>query len=205
VLKRFFQHDSRAPEAQTAVVLDRTSRSCRCGVSPLWGRVDRGPRAWLRTTAEACEDAGMRERHPSDPLPMKPSDEPEVEPLQFVVRENAQGEQTLDLVEGSFEQSYRVGGVFTTKLFVDLCRSRGLLPYRHRRQRSDTICVRASLSEHEAPRNSQPRAFFLRRCASLGSSACGASLESRRCPRVRAAALQLQLTTCPCSLCHGGL
>ena len=92
----------------------------------------------------------MRERHPPDLLPTKPSDEPEVEPLQFVVRENAQGEQTLDLVEGSFEQAYRVGGVFTTKLFVDLCRSRGLLPYRHRRQRSGTICVRASLSEHEA-------------------------------------------------------
>jgi len=92
----------------------------------------------------------MSERHPSDPLPTTPSDEPEVEPLQFVVRENAQGEQILDLVEGSFERSYRVGGAYTTKLFVDLCRSRGLLPYRHRRQHSGTICVRASLSEHEA-------------------------------------------------------
>ena len=49
-----------------------------------------------------------------------------------MVRENAHGEQTL--VEGSFEQSCRIGGAYTTKLFVDLCRSRGLLPYRHRRQ-----------------------------------------------------------------------
>jgi hypothetical protein len=67
-----------------------------------------------------------------------------------VVRENAQGEQTLDVVEGSFEQSYRIGGTYTTKLFVDLCRSRGLLPYRHRRQHAGTICVRASMHEHDA-------------------------------------------------------
>jgi hypothetical protein len=100
--------------------------------------------------AKACEDAGMMERHPPDPLPTKASDEPEVEPLQFVIQQNAKGEQTLDLVEGSFEQSYRVGGEYTTKLFVELCRGRGLLPYRHRRQHSGTICVRASLSEHEA-------------------------------------------------------
>jgi hypothetical protein len=92
----------------------------------------------------------MTERQPPAPLPTKASDEPEIEPLQFVVRENAHGEQTLDVVEGSFEQSYRIGGAYTTKLFVDLCRSRGLLPYRHRRQHSGTICVRASLREHDA-------------------------------------------------------
>ena len=92
----------------------------------------------------------MTERQPPAPLPTKASDEPEIAPLQFVIRENAQGEQTLDVVEGSFEQSYRIGGTYTTKLFVELCRSRGLLPYRHRRQHAGTICVRASLHEHEA-------------------------------------------------------
>ena len=49
----------------------------------------------------------LRERQPPVP-PMKASDEPEIEPLQFVVRENAHGEQILDVVEGSFEQSYRI-------------------------------------------------------------------------------------------------
>jgi hypothetical protein len=92
----------------------------------------------------------MGERHAPEQMPTKESDEPEVEPLQFVVRENEQGEQILDLVEGSFERSYGVGGVHTTKLFAELCRSRGLLPYRHRRQHKGTICLRASLSEHEA-------------------------------------------------------
>ena len=92
----------------------------------------------------------MTERQPPAPSPSEASADPEIEPLRFVVRENAQGEQTLDVVEGSFEQSYRIGGTYTTKLFVDLCRSRGLLPYRHRRQHSGTICVRASLHEHDA-------------------------------------------------------
>jgi len=92
----------------------------------------------------------MTERQPPAPVPTRTSDEPEIEPLRFVVRENAQGEQTLDVVEGSFEQSYRIGGTYTTKLFLDLCRSRALLPYRHRRQHAGTICVRASLHEHDA-------------------------------------------------------
>lgn len=92
----------------------------------------------------------MTERQPPAPPPTRASDEPGIEPLRFVVRENSQGEQTLDIVEGSFEQSYRIGGTYTTKLFVDLCRSRGLLPYRHRRQHAGTICVRASMHEHDA-------------------------------------------------------
>jgi hypothetical protein len=92
----------------------------------------------------------MTERQPPTSLPTKTSDEREIEPLQFVVRENSQGEQTLDVVEGSFEQSYRIGGAYKTKLFADLCRSHGLLPYRHRRQHAGTICVRASLRQHDA-------------------------------------------------------
>ena len=92
----------------------------------------------------------MTDRQPPPSLLKKTSDEPEIEPLQFVLRDDGQGEQTLDLVEGSFEQSYRIGGTYTTKLFVDLCRSHGLLPYRHRRQHAGTICVRASLHEHDA-------------------------------------------------------
>lgn len=92
----------------------------------------------------------MTERQPPAPLPTRASDEPEIEPLRFVARDNAQGEQTLDVVEGSFEQSYRIGDTYTTKLFVALCRSRGLLPYRHRRQHAGTICLRASLHEHGA-------------------------------------------------------
>ncbi len=73
-----------------------------------------------------------------------------VEPLRFVETRDAQGEPTLEVIEGAFERSYRVGDGHTTKLFLALCRSRELLPYRHRRQHAGTVCVRATLSEHEA-------------------------------------------------------
>ena len=73
-----------------------------------------------------------------------------VEPLRFVETRGADGTPTLEVVEGSFEQSYRVGDVHGTKLFMALCRSRELLPYRHRRQHAGTICVRATFTEHNA-------------------------------------------------------
>ena len=73
-----------------------------------------------------------------------------VEPLRFVETRSADGAPTLEVVEGSFEQSYRVGDAHGTKLFLALCRSRELLPYRHRRQHAGTICVRATFTEHNA-------------------------------------------------------
>ena len=59
------------------------------------------------------------------------------------------GEMTAEVVEGSFEQVYRIGESFTTPLFLALCRSRGLLPYRRRRQHAGTVCVRATLTDHD--------------------------------------------------------
>ena len=73
-----------------------------------------------------------------------------VEPTRFVEGADADGQPTIEIVEGSFEQSYRVGDTHSTKLFLALCRSRGLLPYRHRRQHAGTICVRATLTDHNA-------------------------------------------------------
>ena len=93
-------------------------------------------------------------RDPEQPAAPRSFDDDEptspIEPAQVVVRDDGRGGQTLDVVEGTFEQSYRIGDSYMTKLFVDLARSRGLLPYRHRRQHAGTICVRASLSEHNA-------------------------------------------------------
>jgi hypothetical protein len=56
----------------------------------------------------------------------------------------------LDVISHPLEQSYRVGDAHRTKLFLALCRSRGLLPYRHRRSHAGTISVRASIAEHDA-------------------------------------------------------
>ena len=88
-----------------------------------------------------CEPRAMS----TDGPPIPPS-----QPLRFVVRENERGEQTLDLVEGTYEQVYRLGDEHSTSLFLALSRSKGLLPYRRPRQHDGTICVRATLTEHDA-------------------------------------------------------
>jgi len=72
-----------------------------------------------------------------------------VPPLRFIETRDAQGEPTLDIVESPYEQTYRVGDVHATKLFLALCRSQELMPYRHRRQHAGTICVRATTPEHQ--------------------------------------------------------
>ncbi|HET8931998.1 MAG TPA: hypothetical protein VFN67_01095 [Polyangiales bacterium] len=95
-----------------------------------------------------------RERQPPPPPVSGPEHDPScrfyVEPARFVEGTDADGQPTIEIVEGSFEQSYRVGDTHSTKLFLTLCRSRGLLPYRHRRQHAGTICVRATLTDHNA-------------------------------------------------------
>lgn len=70
--------------------------------------------------------------------------------VQFVVARDEAGEGALDVVSAPLEQTYRVGDEHGTRLFVALCRSRGLLPYRHRRNHAGTISVRASMAEHDA-------------------------------------------------------
>lgn len=89
----------------------------------------------------ACDVGGMSSERPSSP--------PE-SPMQFVVVEDEHGTPTLGVREGSFEQTYRVGDRHAVTLFLALSRSRGLLPYRRARQHEGTICVRATLTEHDA-------------------------------------------------------
>ncbi|MEY4577067.1 MAG: hypothetical protein RL701_1770 [Pseudomonadota bacterium] len=68
----------------------------------------------------------------------------------FVVAPDGAGKATLDVISAPLEQTYRIGEEHGTRLFLALCRSRGLLPYRHRRSHAGTISVRASLAEHDA-------------------------------------------------------
>jgi hypothetical protein len=75
---------------------------------------------------------------------------PPARPTQFVVVEDEHGKPTLDVIEGTFEQVYRVGEHHSVALFLALSRKKGLLPYRRPRQRDGTVCVRATLSEHDA-------------------------------------------------------
>ena len=64
--------------------------------------------------------------------------------------EDEHGTPKLDIVEGTFEQTYRVGEHHSVALFLALSRAKGLLPYRRARQHEGTVCVRTTLSEHDA-------------------------------------------------------
>jgi hypothetical protein len=92
-----------------------------------WARTVRGP--------------GREQRPPVDP-PTRPT--------QFVVGEAEHGNPKLEVVEGTFEQTYRVGDHHSVALFLSLSRAKGLLPYRRARQHEGTLCERAALSEHDA-------------------------------------------------------
>lgn len=78
----------------------------------------------------------------------RPSIPPE-RPLQIVVGTDEHGAPKLDVIEGAFEQTYRVGGHHSEALFLALSRKKGHLPYRHARQRAGTVSLRATLSEHD--------------------------------------------------------
>ncbi len=75
---------------------------------------------------------------------------PPTRPTRFVVCEDERGNPKVDVVEGTFEQTYRVGEPHSIALFLALSRSKGLVPYRRARQHEGTVSVRASLSEHDA-------------------------------------------------------
>lgn len=91
--------------------------------------------------AQLCDARGVSSDRPSIP-PARPT--------QFVVVEDEQGQPKLDVIEGTFEQTYRVGEHHSVALFLALSRKRGHLPYRRARQHEGTVCVRATLSEHDS-------------------------------------------------------
>ena len=64
--------------------------------------------------------------------------------------EDEHGTPKLDLIEGTFEQTYRVGEHHSVALFLALSRKKGFLPYRRPRQHEGTLSVRATLTEHES-------------------------------------------------------
>ena len=74
---------------------------------------------------------------------------PAVTPLEFVVTRGS-GRPGLDVREGEFEQVYSVDDMYSRLLFIGLCRQEGTTVYRRPRQRVVTLCVRTTLSKHNA-------------------------------------------------------
>ena len=84
-------------------------------------------------------DSRARQRDAGDQRAQHEANTRPIHGIEFVVARGEAGEATLDVVSAPLEQTYRVGDAHSTRLFLALCRSRGLLPYR-----------RASIVEHDA-------------------------------------------------------
>jgi hypothetical protein len=95
-------------------------------------------------------DSRDSQREPGDKLEQHDAGTSPIHGVEFVVARDEAGDATLDVINHPLEQTYRIGDAHGTKLFLALCRSRGLLPYRHRRSHAGTISVRASIAEHDA-------------------------------------------------------
>jgi hypothetical protein len=73
-----------------------------------------------------------------------------VTPARYVIAAHQDGARTLEVVEGEFEQRYGVGNDYGRTLFIAVCRVHGVRPYRRPRLQRTTVCVRATLSKHDA-------------------------------------------------------
>jgi hypothetical protein len=73
----------------------------------------------------------------------------DVTSMRFVIAEREDGQRILDVVEGEFEQVYRVGDEYSTFLFVALCQREGVKAYRRPRQHAGTVCARTTATTHE--------------------------------------------------------
>lgn len=77
---------------------------------------------------------------------------PAVTPLELVVTPGDGGLSTtkVDLRESEFEQSYNLQTPYSYSMFLALCRCEGLRAYKRPRQRATTVCVRTTVSKHDA-------------------------------------------------------
>lgn len=62
---------------------------------------------------------------PDDGSPVPPN-----RPMQVVISQDERGEAQLTVLDGTFEQAYRLQDFYARTLFLAVSRSQGYLPYR---------------------------------------------------------------------------
>ena len=75
---------------------------------------------------------------------------PAIRPLEFVATRSDDGRPSLGVREAEIEQLYNVQDMYSRLLFIALCREQGATVYRRPRQRVVSICVRTTVSKHNA-------------------------------------------------------
>ena len=73
----------------------------------------------------------------------------DVTSMRFTIAEGANGQPSVAVVEGEFEQVYRLGDAYSTLLFVALCQREGVTVYRRPRQHDGTVCARTTATTHD--------------------------------------------------------
>jgi hypothetical protein len=106
--------------------------------------------ATIATGRGACDAKGVSSDRP--PPTLSEAELPAITPLEFVVTPGDGGVSTtkLDVRESEFEQAYSLQTPYSYSMFLALCRREGLRAYKRPRQRATTVCVKTTLSKHDA-------------------------------------------------------
>jgi hypothetical protein len=108
-----------------------------------------GARDAIATGIEACDASRVTsDRRP--PPTFSEAELPAVTPLEFGVGSGAVGQPVLDVRESEYEQGYNLRDSYSCSMFIALCRQEGLMAYRRPRQRTVTVCVKTTVSKHNA-------------------------------------------------------
>jgi len=75
---------------------------------------------------------------------------PAIRPLEIIATRSDDGCPSLDVREAEIEQLYNVQDMYSRLLFIALCREQGATVYRRPRQRVVSVCVRTTVSKHNA-------------------------------------------------------
>ena len=106
--------------------------------------------AVIATERGACDAKRVSSNRP--PPTLTEAELPAITPLEFVVTPGDGGVSatTLDVRESEFEQAYSLQTPYSYSMFLALCRCERLRAYKRPRQRATTVCVKTTLSKHDA-------------------------------------------------------
>lgn len=104
----------------------------------------------IATGRGAWDAKGVSSSRP--PPTLTEAELPAITPLEFIVTpgEGGVSTTTLDVRESEFEQAYSLQTPYSYWMFLALCRREGLMVYKRPRQRATTVCVKTSVTKHDA-------------------------------------------------------
>ena len=106
-------------------------------------------RGTVAARARACDASGVSSSRGAPPR-LSEAELPAIRPLEIIATRGDDGRPSLDVRESEFEQLYKVEDMYSRLMFIALCRHDGATVYRRPRQRVVSVCVRTTVSKHNA-------------------------------------------------------